>query len=278
MLDSLGSLEYLTTFLKYIISLVHAKCVLICQRMNLASHLQTCTNALVSCTNNDNDLICGAVVTRADLPHHFESCDYREIPCPHERCGTVMTAVRGPEHISSCSYRKVECENEGCGVSYCFIDLDEHKSTCQFEKLTCCMSFGDSVCEEVVIRKDFAAHQHECPLRPVTCSNGCGCIMSVKDEKSHSCIKFLSQGLQAMTREVTSLRVENGSLQESVISLKREYNNMKEENVNLRRELDDVNGTLKSLRLSLLPLQRREEEYRRREELARTNDKRREKK
>jgi hypothetical protein len=38
------------------------KCGLICQRMNLASHLQVCTNALVACSNNDNDLICGAVV------------------------------------------------------------------------------------------------------------------------------------------------------------------------------------------------------------------------
>jgi hypothetical protein len=140
-----------------------------------------------------------------------------------------MTAVRMPEHISSCSYRKIECENEGCGVSYCFIDLYEHKSTCQYEKLTCCMSFGDLVCEEVVIRKDFAAHQHECPLRPVTCPNGCGCIMSVKDEKSHSCIIYLSQGMQAMTREVTSLT---------------------EENIALRRELDDVR----------LQLRRREEE------------------
>ena len=164
------------------------KCGLICQRMNLASHLQICSNALVSCPNNDNDLICGAVITRDDLPRHLESCDYREISCPHERCGTVMTAVKMPEHISNCCYRKIECENEGCGVSYCFIDLDEHKSTCQFERLTCLMSFGDSVCEEVVIRKDFDAHQHECLLRPVTCSNGYGCIMSVKDEKRNSCI------------------------------------------------------------------------------------------
>ena len=124
--------------------------------MNLASHLQIRSNALVACSNNDNDLICGAVVTRADLTHHLELCEYREISCPHERCGTVMTAVRGPEHISSCCYRKIDCENEGCGVSYCFIDLDEHKSTCPYENLTCLMSFGDSVCEEVVIRKDFA--------------------------------------------------------------------------------------------------------------------------
>jgi hypothetical protein len=153
------------------------KCGLMCQRMNLASHLQICTHALVSCPNNDNDFICGAVVTRDDLPRHLESCDYREISCPHERCGTVMTAVRKPEHISSCCYRKLECENEGCGISYCFIDLDEHKSTCEYEKLTCLMSFEDLVCEEVIIRKDFAAHQHECPLRPVTCSNGCGYIM-----------------------------------------------------------------------------------------------------
>ena len=87
------------------------KCGIICQRMNLASHLQTCTNALVSCSNNDNDFICGAVITRADLTHHLELCDYREISCPHERCGTVMTAVRGPEHIASCSYRKIECGN-----------------------------------------------------------------------------------------------------------------------------------------------------------------------
>ena len=133
------------------------------------------------------------------------------------------------EHISSCCYRKIECENEGCGVSYCFMDLDEHKSICEYEKLTCLMSFGDLVCEEVVIRKDFAAHQHECPLRPVTCSNGCGCIMSVKDEKSHSCIKYLSEGMQALTRKNTTLRIK----------------------------LDDIS-------LLLEPLQRREEEHRRR--------------
>ena len=98
------------------------------------------------------------------------------------------------------------------------------------------MSFGDSICEEVVIRKDYAAHQHECLLRPVTCPNGCGCIMSVKDEKSHSCITYLSQTL---TREVTSLRVENTSLQESVLSLKGENTTMKEEYIALRQELDD---------------------------------------
>ena len=129
------------------------KCGIICQRMNLASHLQICTNALVSCSNDnseedpyeDGDTVltsCDAIVTRAELPHHLESCKYRIISCPFERCQATMCATFMDGHISRCPFRKIECENEGCGVSYCFIDLDEHKSTCEYEKLTCFMSFG----------------------------------------------------------------------------------------------------------------------------------------
>jgi hypothetical protein len=77
------------------------------------------------------------------------------------------------------------------------------------------MSFGDSVCEEVVIRKDFAAHQHECPLRPVTCSNGCGAEMAVRDDESHSCVGHHKDSIVLLQRENATLqqvRRENAAM------------------------------------------------------------------
>ena len=67
---------------------------------------------------------CKAVVPLDDLEHHFETCPFVRVSCPHSPCSEIVKRSHLLSHTETCNYRKVICNT--CNLKIPAVEQSKH--------------------------------------------------------------------------------------------------------------------------------------------------------
>lgn len=119
--------------------------------------------------------------------HEASECRHRPVPCPLGcECITPYNLI--DEHLETeCPRVLMSCDY--CHEPICRGDMTEHVcSICPLAPVMCGFAEDETqdICEQKCERRHMAAHQRECPLRPMSCQHdGCTQVTTYRLLASH---------------------------------------------------------------------------------------------